>query len=124
MYRDIGEEMLQHATEGYNVCIFACGQTGAGKSYTMMGKQEKSQQGIIRRHTAAGGGLGAGPGAGLRAGPGAGAWGGACGGAAQRGVVSAGWGGGLKKAVQMGVWSEAGWAGPRAGRGPGRAGPG
>lgn len=33
--------VLQHAFEGYNVCIFAYGQTGAGKSYTMMGKQEK-----------------------------------------------------------------------------------
>ncbi|KAM6152192.1 kinesin-like protein KIF1A isoform 17-T17 [Erethizon dorsatum] len=47
VYHDIGEEMLQHAFEGYNVCIFAYGQTGAGKSYTMMGKQEKEQQGII-----------------------------------------------------------------------------
>ncbi|XP_027731724.1 kinesin-like protein KIF1A isoform X3 [Vombatus ursinus] len=47
VYHDIGEEMLQHAFEGYNVCIFAYGQTGAGKSYTMMGKQEKDQQGII-----------------------------------------------------------------------------
>jgi len=47
VYRDIGEEMLLHAFEGYNVCIFAYGQTGAGKSYTMMGKQEKDQLGII-----------------------------------------------------------------------------
>ncbi|XP_078523219.1 kinesin-like protein KIF1A [Lissotriton helveticus] len=47
VYQDIGEEMLQHAFEGYNVCIFAYGQTGAGKSYTMMGKQETDQQGII-----------------------------------------------------------------------------
>ncbi|XP_053354025.1 kinesin-like protein KIF1A isoform X13 [Clarias gariepinus] len=47
VYNDIGEEMLLHAFEGYNVCIFAYGQTGAGKSYTMMGKQEKDQQGII-----------------------------------------------------------------------------
>uniref|UniRef100_A0A9J7YQC7 plus-end-directed kinesin ATPase n=1 Tax=Cyprinus carpio carpio TaxID=630221 RepID=A0A9J7YQC7_CYPCA len=47
VFRDIGEEMLLHAFEGYNVCIFAYGQTGAGKSYTMMGKQEKDQQGII-----------------------------------------------------------------------------
>ncbi|XP_053086431.1 kinesin-like protein KIF1A isoform X14 [Pangasianodon hypophthalmus] len=47
VYSDIGEEMLLHAFEGYNVCIFAYGQTGAGKSYTMMGKQEKDQQGII-----------------------------------------------------------------------------
>ncbi|XP_048109365.1 kinesin-like protein KIF1A isoform X19 [Alosa alosa] len=47
VYRDIGEEMLLHAFEGYNVCIFAYGQTGAGKSYTMMGRQETDQQGII-----------------------------------------------------------------------------
>ncbi|XP_047669903.1 kinesin-like protein KIF1A isoform X16 [Tachysurus fulvidraco] len=47
VYRDIGEEMLLHAFEGYNVCIFAYGQTGAGKSYTMMGRQEEGQQGII-----------------------------------------------------------------------------
>ncbi|KAM4651085.1 kinesin-like protein KIF1B isoform 3-T3 [Discoglossus pictus] len=39
--------MLEHAFEGYNVCIFAYGQTGAGKSYTMMGKQEETQAGII-----------------------------------------------------------------------------
>ncbi|KAG7249198.1 hypothetical protein CRUP_034185, partial [Coryphaenoides rupestris] len=48
VYQDIGEEMLLHAFEGYNVCIFAYGQTGAGKSYTMMGRQDvKEQQGII-----------------------------------------------------------------------------
>ncbi|EFN74180.1 Kinesin-like protein unc-104 [Camponotus floridanus] len=47
VYKDIGEEMLIHAFEGYNVCIFAYGQTGAGKSYTMMGKQEDGQEGII-----------------------------------------------------------------------------
>ncbi|MEE6485173.1 hypothetical protein FKM82_014192 [Ascaphus truei] len=47
VYNDIGKEMLQHAFEGYNVCIFAYGQTGSGKSYTMMGKQEETQAGII-----------------------------------------------------------------------------
>ncbi|XP_072297569.1 kinesin-like protein KIF1A [Eucyclogobius newberryi] len=47
VYKDIGEEMLLHAFEGYNVCIFAYGQTGAGKSYTMMGRQEQDQEGII-----------------------------------------------------------------------------
>jgi len=47
VYEDIGIEMLQHAIEGYNVCIFAYGQTGAGKSYTMMGRSEPGQLGII-----------------------------------------------------------------------------
>ncbi|GAB1608050.1 kinesin-like protein unc-104 isoform X2 [Argonauta hians] len=47
VYDDIGLEMLNHAFDGYNVCIFAYGQTGAGKSYTMMGKNEESQRGII-----------------------------------------------------------------------------
>ncbi|KAJ6219465.1 hypothetical protein RDWZM_005277 [Blomia tropicalis] len=46
VYRDIGEEMLTHAFEGYNVCIFAYGQTGAGKSYTMMGRAP-DDEGII-----------------------------------------------------------------------------
>lgn len=47
VYRDIGEEMLQHSFDGYNVCIFAYGQTGAGKSYTMMGRECDGQEGII-----------------------------------------------------------------------------
>lgn len=51
VYKDIGEEMLQHSFDGYNVCIFAYGQTGAGKSYTMMGigkqESESGQEGII-----------------------------------------------------------------------------
>ena len=29
------------------MCIFAYGQTGGGKSYTMMGRQEPGQEGII-----------------------------------------------------------------------------
>lgn len=31
----------------YNVCIFAYGQTGSGKSYSMMGRLEPEQKGII-----------------------------------------------------------------------------
>ena len=43
--------MLEHAFEGYNVCIFAYGQTGAGKSYTMMGGDpaDPAERGIIPR---------------------------------------------------------------------------
>ena len=47
VYEDLGIEMLEHAFDGYNVCIFAYGQTGAGKSYTMMGRLEPDQKGII-----------------------------------------------------------------------------
>uniref|UniRef100_H2YU72 Kinesin-like protein n=1 Tax=Ciona savignyi TaxID=51511 RepID=H2YU72_CIOSA len=47
VYNDLGVEMLQHAFDGYNVCIFAYGQTGAGKSYTMMGKHDSTDQGGI-----------------------------------------------------------------------------
>lgn len=49
VYQDLGIEMLEHSFEGYNVCIFAYGQTGAGKSYTMMGRNEPGEQGIIPR---------------------------------------------------------------------------
>ncbi|KAI8080303.1 uncharacterized protein B0P05DRAFT_596612 [Gilbertella persicaria] len=40
VYNDLGEELLNHAFDGYNCCIFAYGQTGAGKSYSMMGYGE------------------------------------------------------------------------------------
>eukprot|EP00043_Microstomoeca_roanoka_P017032 m.176491 g.176491 ORF g.176491 m.176491 type:complete len:1590 (+) comp16562_c0_seq2:385-5154(+) len=49
VYKDLGQEMLEHAFEGYNICIFAYGQTGAGKSYTMMGSPEPGQHGLIPR---------------------------------------------------------------------------
>eukprot|EP00730_Choanoeca_flexa_P007329 TRINITY_DN12314_c0_g1_i1.p1 TRINITY_DN12314_c0_g1~~TRINITY_DN12314_c0_g1_i1.p1 ORF type:complete len:1647 (+),score=500.84 TRINITY_DN12314_c0_g1_i1:66-5006(+) len=49
VYTDLGVEMLDGAFEGYNICIFAYGQTGAGKSFTMMGAPEPDLQGIIPR---------------------------------------------------------------------------
>ncbi|CEF59380.1 Kinesin-like protein KIF1B [Strongyloides ratti] len=50
VYNELGVEMLEHAFQGYNVCIFAYGQTGAGKSYTMMGKpNDEDEMGIIPR---------------------------------------------------------------------------
>ncbi|GBC07139.1 hypothetical protein RclHR1_07290001, partial [Rhizophagus clarus] len=45
LYEDLGEELLDHTFEGYNTCIFAYGQTGAGKTYSMMGYGE--DKGII-----------------------------------------------------------------------------
>ncbi|KKA29252.1 hypothetical protein TD95_002057 [Thielaviopsis punctulata] len=47
VYTSLGEEFLDHNFEGYHTCIFAYGQTGAGKSYTMMGRPE--EPGLIPR---------------------------------------------------------------------------
>lgn len=35
IYRDT-EPLIMCALEGYNVCVFAYGQTGAGKTFTMV----------------------------------------------------------------------------------------
>ncbi|XP_076464871.1 uncharacterized protein LOC143296707 isoform X2 [Babylonia areolata] len=37
VYQDLGTEVLQAACDGYNACLFAYGQTGTGKTFTMMG---------------------------------------------------------------------------------------
>ncbi|KAL1838864.1 hypothetical protein VTJ49DRAFT_2117 [Mycothermus thermophilus] len=37
LFDDLGKPLLDNAFQGYNNCIFAYGQTGAGKSYSMMG---------------------------------------------------------------------------------------
>jgi kinesin family protein C1 len=42
-------EVVQSAMDGYNVCIFAYGQTGAGKTHTMEGGAEPAAHGIIPR---------------------------------------------------------------------------
>merc|ERR1719201_1215681 len=45
-----GKPIIQNAYEGFNCCIFAYGQTGAGKSFSMMGAQNPSHlQGLIPR---------------------------------------------------------------------------
>ncbi|EGD83650.1 hypothetical protein PTSG_04256 [Salpingoeca rosetta] len=41
VFKDLGTDVLDAAFEGYNACVFAYGQTGAGKSYTMMGYGEE-----------------------------------------------------------------------------------
>lgn len=40
VFSDLGMDVIDSAFQGYNACIFAYGQTGAGKSYTMMGCQD------------------------------------------------------------------------------------
>ncbi|KAL7270902.1 hypothetical protein RUND412_006374 [Rhizina undulata] len=47
IYEALGEEFLDHNFEGYHTCIFAYGQTGAGKSYSMMGTPD--HPGLIPR---------------------------------------------------------------------------
>ncbi|RDA94409.1 hypothetical protein CP533_2227 [Ophiocordyceps camponoti-saundersi (nom. inval.)] len=47
VYNSLGEEFLDHNFDGYHTCIFAYGQTGAGKSYTMMGTPQ--DPGLIPR---------------------------------------------------------------------------
>jgi kinesin family protein 1 len=37
VFADLGSIVLSNAWDGYNVCLFAYGQTGAGKSYSMVG---------------------------------------------------------------------------------------
>jgi kinesin family protein 1 len=41
VFNDIGKEILHHIFEGFNATIFAYGQTGAGKSYSIEGYEEK-----------------------------------------------------------------------------------
>lgn len=42
-------ELVQSALDGYHVCLFSYGQTGAGKTYTMTGANTPEQQGIMPR---------------------------------------------------------------------------
>ena len=37
VFRDLGQGLLDNAIQGYNAALFAYGQTGAGKSYSMLG---------------------------------------------------------------------------------------
>jgi kinesin family protein 1 len=37
VFRDLGRGLLDNAMQGYNAALFAYGQTGAGKSFSMLG---------------------------------------------------------------------------------------
>eukprot|EP01061_Rhynchopus_euleeides_P013332 TRINITY_DN232_c0_g2_i5.p1 TRINITY_DN232_c0_g2~~TRINITY_DN232_c0_g2_i5.p1 ORF type:complete len:1444 (+),score=584.74 TRINITY_DN232_c0_g2_i5:69-4400(+) len=53
VYQEIGRLLLDHVFKGYNVCLFAYGQSGSGKTHTMMGDTssgvESEERGIIPR---------------------------------------------------------------------------
>ena len=50
VFNSLGKPVLYCALEGRNVCLFAYGQTGAGKSFSMLGKADPpTMQGIIPR---------------------------------------------------------------------------
>ncbi len=42
-------DLVQSALDGYKVCLFSYGQTGAGKTYTMLGQGEGERRGIVSR---------------------------------------------------------------------------
>ena len=37
VFQDIGNEVLDALFDGYNACVLAYGQSGTGKTYTMIG---------------------------------------------------------------------------------------
>lgn len=50
IYNDVGFALVESVCEGYNGTVFAYGQTGCGKSFTMQGiKDNQTQKGIIPR---------------------------------------------------------------------------
>jgi kinesin family protein 1 len=50
VFEDLGRPVMESALEGRNICLFAYGQTGAGKSFSMLGKTDIEElQGIIPR---------------------------------------------------------------------------
>jgi len=41
VFEAVGSRVIQSVTEGFHTCVFALGQTGTGKTYTLIGKGEE-----------------------------------------------------------------------------------
>ena len=48
MFEEVSD-LVQSALDGYKVCLFSYGQTGAGKTHTMTGARSYEGRGIIPR---------------------------------------------------------------------------
>eukprot|EP01006_Ploeotia_vitrea_P000873 TRINITY_DN103811_c0_g1_i1.p1 TRINITY_DN103811_c0_g1~~TRINITY_DN103811_c0_g1_i1.p1 ORF type:complete len:647 (-),score=79.12 TRINITY_DN103811_c0_g1_i1:107-2047(-) len=49
VFEKTGKPMVEQAFEGFNVCMFAYGVTGSGKSYSMYGGSTEATRGIVPR---------------------------------------------------------------------------
>lgn len=49
IYNYVGKEIVNDVLRGYNGTIFAYGQSGSGKTYTMYGKEDNEYMGLIPR---------------------------------------------------------------------------
>ena len=49
LFDTIAKPLMISCFQGYNVCIFAYGQTGAGKTFTIMGNESPNEKGLIPR---------------------------------------------------------------------------
>jgi kinesin family protein 3/17 len=49
IFNQTAKPILESVMEGYNGTIFAYGQTGTGKTYTMEGEDNQQEKGIIPR---------------------------------------------------------------------------
>jgi hypothetical protein len=48
IWKAFGQDMMDNIWEGYNVSLFAYGQSGSGKSYSMFGSKGKDEGLIIK----------------------------------------------------------------------------
>jgi len=49
LMNDLGQEMVQNSLNGYNCCLFAYGQTGAGKTWSILGAPAPDLLGLLPR---------------------------------------------------------------------------